>query len=108
MSPILSNSSQNVQASGCSKWPSSKAAANEEAKRTRRYVEPLNDARTPLADVFSILFTRLFGRGQFDGKHADASRNNNLAGSTQSAHLLKQFDPRELRGLSDENVEVTL
>ncbi|MEK7717947.1 MAG: TraR/DksA C4-type zinc finger protein, partial [Pseudomonadota bacterium] len=27
----------------------------EEARRTLRYVEPLNDARTPLADFFSIL-----------------------------------------------------
>ena len=41
--------------SGCSKRPSSKAAASEEARRTLRYVEPLNDARTPLADTFSIL-----------------------------------------------------
>jgi hypothetical protein len=41
--------------SGCSKRLSSKAAANEEARRTLRYVEPLSDARTPLADFFSIL-----------------------------------------------------
>jgi hypothetical protein len=41
--------------SGCSKRLSSKAAASEEARRTLRYVEPLNDARTPLADFFSIL-----------------------------------------------------
>jgi hypothetical protein len=40
---------------GCSKRPSSKAAASEEARRTLRYVEPLSDARTPLADFFSIL-----------------------------------------------------
>ena len=32
-----------------------KAAAIEEARRTLRYVEPLSDARTPLADFFSIL-----------------------------------------------------
>jgi hypothetical protein len=32
-----------------------KAAASEEARRTLRYVEPLSDARTPLADFFSIL-----------------------------------------------------
>jgi hypothetical protein len=31
------------------------AAASEEARRTLQYVEPLNDARTPLADFFSIL-----------------------------------------------------
>ena len=33
----------------------SKAAASEEARRTLRYVEPLSEARTPLADFFSIL-----------------------------------------------------
>jgi hypothetical protein len=40
---------------GCSKRPSSKAAASEEARRTLRYVEPLRDARTKLAGFFSIL-----------------------------------------------------
>jgi len=34
---------------GCSKRLFSKAAASEEARRTLRYVELLNDARTPLA-----------------------------------------------------------
>ena len=43
--------------SGCSKRLSSKAAASEEARRTLRYVELLSDARTPLADFFSILLT---------------------------------------------------
>jgi hypothetical protein len=33
----------------------SKAAASEEARRTLRYVEPLSDARTKLANFFSIL-----------------------------------------------------
>ena len=33
----------------------SEAAASEEARRTLRYVEPLSDARTKLADIFSIL-----------------------------------------------------
>jgi hypothetical protein len=42
---------------GCSKRPSSKAAESEEARRTLRYVEPLSEARTPLADFFSILLT---------------------------------------------------
>ncbi|HWF61377.1 MAG TPA: HupE/UreJ family protein [Nitrospira sp.] len=41
--------------SGCSKRLSSKAAASEAARRTFRYVEPLSDARTPLAAFFSIL-----------------------------------------------------
>jgi hypothetical protein len=41
--------------SGCSKRLSSKAAANEEARRTLRYVEPLNDARTMLEEFFNIL-----------------------------------------------------
>ena len=44
---------------GCSKWPSSKAAASEEARRTLRYVEPLSAARTMLADFFSILLTQV-------------------------------------------------
>ena len=33
----------------------SKAAASEGGRRMLRYVEPLSDARTPLADFFSIL-----------------------------------------------------
>jgi hypothetical protein len=33
----------------------SKAAASEDARRTLRYVELLSEARTPLADFFSIL-----------------------------------------------------
>jgi hypothetical protein len=41
----------------CSKRPSSKAAASEEARRTPRYGEPLSDARTPLVDFFSILLS---------------------------------------------------
>ncbi|HSQ91459.1 MAG TPA: hypothetical protein VLM19_04720, partial [Nitrospiraceae bacterium] len=40
---------------GCSKRPSSKAAASEEARRTPLYVESLSEVRTPLADFFSIL-----------------------------------------------------
>ena len=36
----------------------SKAAASKEARRTLRYVELLSDARTPLADFFSILLER--------------------------------------------------
>ena len=40
---------------GCSKRPFSKAAASEEARRTLRYVEPLSDVKTSLADFFSIL-----------------------------------------------------
>ncbi len=41
--------------SGCLKRLSSKATVNEGARRTLRYVESLSDARTPLADFFSIL-----------------------------------------------------
>jgi hypothetical protein len=41
--------------SGCSKRLSGKAAASKEGRRTLRYVEPLSDARTPLADFFSSL-----------------------------------------------------
>jgi hypothetical protein len=65
---------KNIPAGG-SKWPSSQAAASEEARRYRPHFvwpfarrmglgerktpsstsEPLSDARTKLADVFSIL-----------------------------------------------------
>ena len=51
---------KNISA-GCSKRPFSKAAASEEARRTLRYVEPLSDARTPLADFFSILLESFGG-----------------------------------------------
>src|SRR5881397_3715089 len=44
---------------GCSERPSSAAAASEEARRTLRYVEPLSDARTKLADFFSILLEQI-------------------------------------------------
>jgi hypothetical protein len=55
---------------GCSKSSSSKAAASEDPEAyPLGYVEDLNDARTPLADFFSILLEqiadqldRLFGR----------------------------------------------
>ena len=40
---------------GCSNSSSSKAATSEDARRTLRYVELLSEARTPLADCFSIL-----------------------------------------------------
>jgi hypothetical protein len=56
---------------GCSKSSSGKAAASEDPEAyPLGYVEDLNDARTPLADFFSILleevadqFDRLFRRG---------------------------------------------
>jgi hypothetical protein len=44
--------------SGCSKRLFSKAAASEEERRTLRYVELPSDARTLLADFFSILVKR--------------------------------------------------
>ena len=40
------------------KKAASKAAVSEEAMHTLRYVEPLSDARTMLADFFSILRER--------------------------------------------------
>jgi hypothetical protein len=47
---------------GCSKRPSSAAAASEEAKAYAfRYVEPLSAVRTKLADVFNILLVKSLG-----------------------------------------------
>jgi hypothetical protein len=61
--------------SGCSKRLFSKAAASEEAKRTLRYVEPLSDARTPLANVFGILLglPRSFRLDRYSEKDCAAS-----------------------------------
>ena len=59
---------QNNALAACSIRPFSKAAASEEARRTLRYVEPLSDARTPLADFFSILL----GTGRRRQTHFDA------------------------------------
>ena len=59
------SSTRRKDRAGCSKRPSSKAAASKEARRTLRYVEPLSDARTPLAGFFSILldhFSEVFDR----------------------------------------------
>ena len=50
------------------KRPSGEAAASEEARRTLRYVEPLSDARTKLADFLSVLL----GRNEFHSR-ADES-----------------------------------
>ena len=47
-----------AQPAGCSKRPSSKAAASEETRRTLRYVESLSDARTKLADFFNSLLAK--------------------------------------------------
>ena len=55
ISPLASLAFCGKTHAGCSEHPSSKAAASEEARRTLRYVEPLSDARTPLAGFFSIL-----------------------------------------------------
>jgi len=50
---------------GCSKSPSSKAAASKEATAYASYVEPLSEARTKLVDFFSILLeTRRAGEAQ--------------------------------------------
>jgi hypothetical protein len=43
---------------GCSKSSSGEAAASEAARRMLQYIEPLIDARTKLADFFSILLDR--------------------------------------------------
>jgi hypothetical protein len=57
---------------GCSKRPSSKAAASEDPEAyPLGYVEDLNDARTLPADFFRILLQQLAvdldGNGRFEG-----------------------------------------
>jgi len=49
-----------LRPAGCSESPSSKAAASEEAEAySLPYVEPLSDARTPLADFINSLLDTL-------------------------------------------------
>ena len=60
---------------GCSERPSSKAAASAEARRTLRYVEPLNAARTMLADFINSLLAIRWPRvSSCSNSHLD-SRN---------------------------------
>ena len=60
---------KDLGSAGCSKRLSSKAAASEDRRRTPLgYVEDLNDARTKLADFFSILLVRLLGTVEADNK----------------------------------------
>ena len=54
--------------------PSSKATASKEARRTLRYVEPLREARTPLADFFSILLKTKWRLGGFLKRREQLSR----------------------------------
>jgi hypothetical protein len=56
---------------------------SEEARRTLRYVEPLNDARTPLAGFFSILLVDAAAR--FDpSKHPVDQSGDAKLGSDKS------------------------
>ena len=85
--------------SGCSKRLSSKAAASEEARRTLRYVEPLSDARTPLAAFFSILLViawLLLSLPAWAHKPSDSY----LSLSVQNDHIEGQWDIA-LRDLAD-------
>ena len=72
--PRTGAAQQESNPAGCSKRPSSKAAASEEARRrTLRYVEPLSEARTMLAGFFSILLKVSAGTrkeiNEFDPRH---------------------------------------
>ena len=68
----------------------SEAAASKEARRTLRYVEPLSDARTKLADFFSILLAAE-GRKQRLELHGEADIARDLQparhGNRKSAEL---------------------
>ncbi len=54
---VRTSRTKGAHRTGCSKRLSSKAAKSEEARRMLRSVESLSEARTPLADFFSILLT---------------------------------------------------
>ena len=82
---------------GCSKRRFSKAATSEDARRTLRYVELLSEARTKLADFFSIVLGRARRRPsviEFTREHSLARTHtqepngNLILGQTQPDHLL--------------------
>jgi len=77
---------QESNPAGCSKRPSSKAAASEEARRTLRYVEPLSEARTMLAGFFSILLK--VSAGTRKGLHEFNNRHDRIT-SIQDAPLVR-------------------
>ena len=67
---------------GCSKRPSSKAAASEGPEAyPQGYVEGLNDARTPLAGFFSSLLEQLVegkrNRSKSQHKHGKGDPSDN-------------------------------
>ena len=85
---------------GCSKRPSSKAAASEEVRRTLQYVEPLSEARTTLADFFSVLLKteHLKGTGEHMRKVLRLSRTMGIVGMvvlgwSLSGHCMEEITP---------------
>jgi hypothetical protein len=81
---------------GCSKRPSNKAAASEEARRTLRYVEPLSDARTKLADFFSILLEGPSG-GANEIKIVGEQLTNIVNAERHHRHAIEPQPPRNHR-----------
>ena len=90
---------------GCSKWPSSEATASEEARLTLGYVESRSDARTKLADFFSILLER-HARLSLDAKHgflpeARFVRLDNLLNCLAWGGFIRMNKAQDIRGLAN-------
>ena len=92
-SPWHSDCDRSSLSAGCSKRPFSKAATSEDARRALRHVELLSEARTKLADFFSIL---LGGRA-VDHQSLGFMREDSLArihaGETNGNVILEQTQP---------------
>ncbi len=105
----LRTSNPRVSRAGCSKRLSSKAAASAEARRTLRYVEPVREARTPLAAFFSFLLVDQ--RRDLDGLLNQAIARIRLEGHRQHAgvdHMYRDnlkafgdFESFKLHGMTD-------
>ena len=92
--------------SGCSKRLSSKAVASEEARRTLQYVESLSDARTMLADFFSILLAEIPPMKYKAGREEEHCRICRSIGNNQHQIRTADFQMVDDMTLQIETLEI--
>ena len=92
-SPWHSDCDRSSLSAGCSKRPFSKAATSEDARRALRHVELLSEARTKLADFFSILLGGRAVDHRSLGFMCEDSLARTHAGETNGNVILEQAQP---------------
>ncbi len=103
MSMVRSCAPRENTPAGCSKRLSSKAAASEDPEAyPLGYVEDLNDARTLLADFFSIMLLARVGNGNAhdDLRTVERLIERHGEGALYQRHSFL-IDPRQSRTLDD-------